>query len=84
MLNLLCKNERGKIMPLNSKYAFSCVNCEDVNADYRNLKGIPCEKCLPNIDENFYEILKKENKLYKLKEYIDFNSKLKNFIDFFE
>jgi len=71
-------------MPLNSKYAFSCVNCEDVNTDYRNLKGIPCEKCLPNIDENFYEILEKENKLYKLKEYNDFNTNFKKFIDFFE
>lgn len=71
-------------MPLNSKYYFSCVNCEDVNTDERNLRGFPCEKCLPEINDDFYEILEKENKLYKLKEYKKFNEELEEFIGFFE
>jgi len=71
-------------MPLNSKYYFSCVNCEDVNTDERNLRGFPCEKCLPEINDDFYEILEKENKLYKLKEYKKFHEELEEFIGFFE
>ncbi|WP_249030991.1 hypothetical protein [Thermosipho africanus] len=70
-------------MPVNLKFDHSCINCEKINTDDRNLKGLPCIKCLPNETNDYINSLITTNKLYKLEKYIRFENEFKDFFNFF-
>ncbi|SHH39927.1 reverse gyrase [Thermosipho atlanticus] len=70
-------------MPLGLKYYHTCINCEGVNTDNRNLKGLPCEKCLPKVPKDFEKTLKLNGKLQKLSTYIKFQKSFEDFKKFF-
>ncbi|MEM0481057.1 MAG: reverse gyrase [Candidatus Aenigmatarchaeota archaeon] len=56
---------------IKAVYKQSCINCEGEIEAERLYYGLPCKKCLPNIDLNFIEKLKRKRKnwykeIYKL------------------
>ncbi|MBO8160061.1 MAG: reverse gyrase [Thermosipho sp. (in: Bacteria)] len=71
-------------MGLGLEYIHSCVNCEEVNTDERNLKGLPCKKCLPEITKDYIKTLKRKGLLLNLYKYVEFYEKLDNFEKFFK
>ena len=70
-------------MGVNSKYYHSCVNCEGMNTDERNEKGLPCEVCLPEEVEDVYLELLRRGALRDYEFYHDFWEKFKDFERFF-
>ena len=62
-----------------------CPNCGGTVSDDRLLKGLPCERCLPEVREgDLCGILEREGNLRRLREVCDAEKKLKEFEAFFE
>jgi reverse gyrase len=69
-------------LPIGLRYRKSCVNCGSVNTDERNLKGLPCEICMPE-EGDPREILPKIGTLKNLKGIWDFQDEYREFEGFF-
>ncbi|HEW63858.1 reverse gyrase [Fervidicoccus fontis] len=70
-------------------YIRSCPNCGGPVSDLRLSKGLACERCLPDINEelDFERLLlklKEEGSLKELKKYYNMEEMLKEFVDMFE
>ncbi len=66
-------------MPIGLEFNFSCVNCGETNTDVRNLDGFPCEKCLPEVHENFVDVMEKLGTLKKYQEILQFKKEYEAF-----
>lgn len=70
------------ILAIGAKYHHSCINCEGINTDYRNERGLPCISCLP--DENSKDIIKSLEEYNTLKDFLFYSSFYSKFNDFEE
>ncbi|WP_233186295.1 reverse gyrase [Thermotoga sp. KOL6] len=70
---------------MNSKYHHSCINCNGVNTDERNERGLPCEICLPGESpSDIYNELLTRGTLKDYRFYHDFWNRYEEFRNFFK
>ncbi len=70
-------------MAIGLKYQHSCVNCGGENTDIRNVRGLPCEICLPREDVDPRDFLPKFGTLKNLRFLWDFQKDYHEFESLF-
>ncbi|MCD6449546.1 MAG: reverse gyrase [Thermotogaceae bacterium] len=71
-------------MAVGLEFYHSCMNCYGKNTDVRNLKGLPCEACLPDESADVYKYLVNSGNLKNYKKLHEFKEKYKEVENFFE